>query len=53
MKRFREQYGDQKIDSFYTDSYNDKAMMEISEKVFIVKKGKTRQIRGRKARTGA
>ena len=45
MKRFRELYGDQKIDSFFTDSYNDKAMMDISEKVFIVKKGKIRQIR--------
>ncbi len=43
MKRFREQFGDRKIERFYTDSYNDKAMMDISEKVYIVKKGKIRQ----------
>ena len=45
MKRFQEQFGNQKIDTFFTDSYNDKAMMEISEKVFIVKKGRISQIK--------
>ena len=39
VKKFKELYGDIKIDVLYTDSYNDKALMEISEEVFIVKKG--------------
>ena len=39
VKRYRELYGSRKIDAFYTDSYNDKAMMDISGEVFIVKKG--------------
>ena len=43
--RFRELYGDQKIDAFYTDSYNDKAMMDISEKVYLIKKGKGKRIK--------
>ena len=38
VKRFRELYGDRKIDVFYTDSDNDKDMMKISREVFIVKK---------------
>lgn len=25
--------------NFYTDSYNDRALMEISDRVFLVKKG--------------
>lgn len=44
VSRFRELYGDAKIDAFYTDSYNDRALMEISEKVFLVKKGKIKRI---------
>ena len=43
--RFRELYGDRKIDAFYTDSYNDKAMMDISEKVYLIKKGKGKRIK--------
>lgn len=39
VKRYKELYGDKMIDVFYTDSYNDKAMMEISKEVYIVKKG--------------
>ena len=39
VKRYKELYGDRKIDAFYTDSYNDKDMMDISDEVFIVKKG--------------
>lgn len=38
-------YGDKRIDCFYTDSYNDKALMDISDKVFIVKKGRLRRIK--------
>ncbi len=45
VKRFRELYGDTAIDSFYTDSYNDKAMMDISEKVFLVRNGKIKRIK--------
>lgn len=37
VKLFREQYPDAKIDCFYTDSMNDKAMMDISEHVYLVK----------------
>ena len=39
VKRYRELYGDKTIDMFYTDSYNDRDLMEISKKVFIVKRG--------------
>ena len=45
VKKFRELYGDAKIDSFYTDSYNDRAVMDISEKVFLDKKRKIRRIK--------
>ena len=44
VSRFRELYGDANIDAFYTDSYNDRALMEISDKVFLVKKGKIKRI---------
>lgn len=43
--RFREVYGDAGIESFYTDSYNDRPLMELAERVFIVRKGRVRQIR--------
>ena len=39
MKRYRERYGDKTIDAFFTDSYNDRDLMEISKKVYIVKRG--------------
>ena len=39
VERYKELYSDREIDAFYTDSYNDKYMMEISNEVFIVKKG--------------
>ena len=39
VKRYRSLYGNRKIDAFYTDSYNDKDMMDIAQKVYIVKKG--------------
>lgn len=45
VKRYREIYGDAPIEQFYTDSYNDKALMDISDTVFLVKKGKLRQIK--------
>ena len=45
VTKFREIYGRQKIDCFYTDSYNDKAMMDISKRVYIVKNGKVRRVK--------
>ena len=45
VRRFRELYGDARIKSFYTDSYNDQAVMDISDKVFLVKKGKIKRIK--------
>ncbi len=44
VSRFRELYGNTGIDAFYTDSYNDRALMEISDKVFLVKKGRIKRI---------
>ena len=37
--------GNKKIDVIYTDSYNDKALMKISKKVFLVKNGTPVKIR--------
>ena len=45
VKRYRRLYGNTPIECFYTDSFNDKAMMDISERVFIVKKGKVKRIK--------
>ena len=39
VRRYKELYGDTPIDVFYTDSYNDRALMEISDRVYLVKKG--------------
>ena len=33
---YREQYGDEEIDEFYTDSMNDRAMMDIAKDVYYV-----------------
>ena len=43
--RFRERYGERNIHAFFTDSFNDKAMMDISERVYLVKKGAVRRIK--------
>ena len=45
VRRYREAFGNRRIDAFFTDSYNDQAMMDISEKVFLVKKGSDRRIK--------
>ena len=45
VRYFRELFPDAEIENFYTDSMNDKAMMDISEHVFIVKKDKITQIK--------
>jgi phosphoserine phosphatase len=44
VKRYKELYGNRRIDCLYTDSYNDKALMDISDKVYIVKKGRLKLI---------
>nr|MCR5652530.1 haloacid dehalogenase-like hydrolase [Ruminococcus sp.] len=36
VKMFKEQFGD-KIDEFYSDSYNDEPLARMSEKAFMVK----------------
>ena len=45
VKSFREKYAESLIDCFYTDSYNDKALMDISAKVFLVKRSRIKQIK--------
>ena len=45
VRRYREHFGDKPIDCFYTDSYNDRSMMAISDRVFIVKGGRIRSIK--------
>ncbi|WP_295079001.1 haloacid dehalogenase-like hydrolase [Ruminococcus sp.] len=45
VKGYKALYGDKRIDCFYTDSYNDKALMDISDKVYIVKKGRLSRIK--------
>ena len=40
VKRYRQLYGDNTVDAFYTDSYYDKDMMMISRDVYIVKRGR-------------
>lgn len=42
---FRELYPDTEIENFYTDSMNDRAMMDIAAHVFLVKGDRIRQIR--------
>ena len=42
---YKEKYGNKPIDSFYTDSYNDKAMMNISNTVYLVKGNKIKKIK--------
>jgi phosphoserine phosphatase len=45
VKAFRERWPGQEIDDFYTDSMNDKPLMDISKHVFLVKKGAITQIK--------
>lgn len=44
-KRYRETHGNAPIEAFYTDSYNDRALMDIAKKVYLVRKGNIRRIR--------
>ena len=45
VKRFHELFGEQRIHKFYTDSYNDRALMDISDRVFLMRKKKMRRIK--------
>ena len=45
VKAFRERWPGQEIDDFYTDSMNDKPLMDIAKRVYMVKKGKPAQIK--------
>ena len=45
VKGYKALYGEKRIDCFYTDSYNDKALMDISDRVFIVKKGSLSRVK--------
>ncbi|MCR4594260.1 MAG: hypothetical protein K5761_04330, partial [Clostridiales bacterium] len=45
VKNFREKYGDIIIEDFYTDSFSDKPMMDISKNVYLVKGNKIKQIK--------
>lgn len=45
VKAFNEIYPDKHIENFYTDSMNDKAMMDIADNVYLVKKNKITKIK--------
>ena len=45
VKAFQERYPGQQIDNFYTDSMNDKPLMDIAKHVFLVTKGRMEQIK--------
>jgi len=45
VKAFHRHYPDAQIENLYTDSYNDKPLMDIAKHVFLVKKGKVTQIK--------
>lgn len=44
-RRFREEFGQAPIARFYTDSFNDRAMMEIAERVYLVKRSRIKRIK--------
>lgn len=45
VKLFHAQYPGAHIDNFYTDSMNDRAMMELADHVFLVKRRRIKQIK--------
>lgn len=45
VKKYRKICGDRTVGCFFTDSYNDKAMMDIAKKVFLVRNGRCRRIK--------
>jgi phosphoserine phosphatase len=42
---FKERYPDEAIKNFYTDSINDKPLMDLAENVFMVKGDKIKRIK--------
>ena len=42
---FDEKFGNVKIDSFYTDSFNDKPFIQRAERSFIIKGNKIKEIK--------
>lgn len=42
---FKKQFTNIKLDAFYSDSLSDKPMFELSEKAYLVKKGKLKEIK--------
>ena len=45
VKAFQEQYPGERIENFYTDSMNDKPLMDLADHVFFMRKGKLEQIK--------
>ena len=45
VKVFQEKFPKKKIQTVYTDSYNDKALMDVAKNVYLVKKGKCTKIK--------
>lgn len=45
VKNFNKYYKGKVIDEFYTDSYNDQPLMDISKSVFLVKNGVCKKIK--------
>lgn len=45
VKAFEARYPGQRIDNLYTDSYNDKPLMDISDNVYLVKGKKVKKIK--------
>lgn len=45
VKAFKERYPGQRIENFYTDSMNDKPLMDLADHVFFMRKGKLEQIK--------
>ncbi len=45
VKAFAERFPGERIENFYTDSMNDKPLMDLAEHVFFMRKGKLEQIK--------
>lgn len=45
VKYLEKEYPNAKVDTLYTDSYNDKPLMEIARNVYLVKKGNLKKIK--------
>ena len=45
VKAFQARWPGREIENFYTDSMNDKPLMDIAKRVFLVKKGEITQIK--------